>query len=319
MFEAIGEFFRELVRAQMAGEGFWYLLGYYLVIMLLERLLYLFQHRHDWNECDARANLWNGIFTALVNAVVGAVIFVTIYSLLFENLRLTTFPLTVWAFALAWAANDLAYYLDHRIAHRTGLFWAVHHTHHSSNEFNILVAQRGNIFSLGGLGQPVYFLLAILGIPLAMLVTVQFFGNLWGIFNHTRLVDKMGPLEEVLATPANHRVHHGANPQYLDKNYGQTLIVWDRLFGTFEPEREEPRFGLVTPMNSMKLWDIQTSGVRWLWGQMKRADRWQDKLRYLWKPPGWSHDGCHETSEIMQERAGLVAQPARREDELQPQ
>ena len=305
---AIGDFFREMVRAQMEGEGFLYIFGYYMGILLLERALYLFQDRHEWNERDALANLKNGIFTALVEPFVGAVIFVAIYSLLFEHFRLFTFPVALWAFLLAWLMNDLLYYLDHRIAHRTGFFWAIHHTHHSSNEMNILVANRGNVFQLGGVGQPLYFLMAIAGVPLAMFVTVKFFGNLWGIFNHTRLVDRMGPLEHVLATPSNHRVHHGADAKYLDRNYGQVLIVWDRLFGTYQREEEPPRFGLVQPMESMKLWDIQTSGIQWLIGQVRKAENWRDKLRYLVRPPGWSHDGRHETSETIVERAGLDKQ-----------
>lgn len=314
MFEAIGDFFRELVRAQMAGEGFWYMLAFYLALMLIERAAYLFQERHHWHEADAWANIKNGLFNALVEPFVGAVVFVAIYSFLFEHLRLFTFPVAVWAFLLAWLLNDLAYYIDHRIGHRTGLFWALHHTHHSSNELNILVANRGNVFILGGTTQPVYFLLAILGVPLAMFATVKFFGNLWGIFNHTRLVGRMGPLEHVLATPSAHRVHHGADPKYLDRNYGQVLILWDRLFGTFQREEEPPRFGLVTPLESYRLWDIQTSGFQWLFGQMRRADNWRDRLRYLWHPPGWSHDGQHETSETIQRRAGL-ARPTADDDE----
>lgn len=306
MFEAVGDFFRELVRAQMAGEGFWYLLGYYLALLLIERLFYLFQDRHEWNERDALANVKNGVFIAIVEPLVGAVVFVTIYAFLYAHLALFTWPVTWWALLLAWVLYDLAYYVDHRISHRTGFFWAIHHTHHSSNEMNILVANRGNVFILGGTGQPIYFLFAILGVPLAMFATVRFFGALWGIFNHTRLVDRMGPLEHVLATPSNHRVHHGADAKYLDRNYGQTLIVWDKLFGTYQREEEPPRFGLVTPLESHRLWDIQTSGFQWLLGQMRRADTWRDRLRYLWHPPGWSHDGQHETSETIQRRAGLV-------------
>ncbi|TCD02072.1 sterol desaturase family protein [Erythrobacteraceae bacterium CFH 75059] len=319
MLDAVAEFFGDLVRALMEGRGFWYMFAYFFGLMLLERALYLFQERHHWNEADARANVKNGVFTALVDATLGALVFVTIYTFIFDHLRLFTFPLTLWAFVLAWLLNDLAYYVDHRIAHRTGLFWALHHTHHSSNEMNILVAQRGNVFLLGGTTAPCYFVLALLGVPLAMFATVKFFGNLWGIFNHTRLVDRMGPLEHVLATPSNHRVHHGADAKYLDKNYGQVLIIWDRLFGTYQREEEPPRFGLVTPLESYRLWDIQTSGLQWLWGQLKRAETWRDRWNYLWKPPGWSHDGRHETSETVQQRAGISPSPPPRASAWQAQ
>jgi sterol desaturase/sphingolipid hydroxylase (fatty acid hydroxylase superfamily) len=132
-----------------------------------------------------------------------------------------------------------------------------------------------------------------------MFLAAKFFGNLWGIFNHTRLVRRMGFLENWLATPANHRVHHGIEPKYLDKNYGQVLIIWGRLFASWQAEEEEPTYGLVTQMDSHRLWDIQTWGVRWLWGRMQTADGLTDKLFYLIKPPGWSHDGRHETTETL--------------------
>ncbi|MGB7409027.1 MAG: sterol desaturase family protein [Pontixanthobacter sp.] len=303
VFESIATFFRNMVDAQMTGQGFLYMFGYYMGILMLERVLYLFQSRHKWDERDAIANVKNSVFMAVVEPFVGAVIFVAVYSFIFEYLRVYTFPIALWAFLVAWLMNDFAYYLGHRIEHRTGFFWAIHHTHHSSNEMNILVANRGNLFNLGETMRPTNFLLAFAGVPLAMFVTVKFFGNLWGIFNHTRLVGKMGPLEHILATPSNHRVHHGADAKYLDRNYGQVLILWDRLFGTFQREEEYPRFGLVVPLESRSLWDIQTAGFQWLFGQMKTADRWSDKLRYLIKPPGWSHDGRHETSETIQQRA----------------
>jgi sterol desaturase/sphingolipid hydroxylase (fatty acid hydroxylase superfamily) len=296
-----------LVDAQMSGQGFVYMLGYFVSAMLIERVLYLFQERHHWNEADARANILNGIVSTVGEALVGAVLFVSVYLFLFEHLRLFTIPLLWWGWLLAFLLNDLAYYVDHRIAHRTGFFWALHHSHHSSNEMNLLVAQRGNVFMLGGLMQPAYLVLALLGLPLAMLVTAKFFGNLWGIFNHTRLVGRMGSLEHVLATPSNHRVHHGSDAKYLDRNYGQVLILWDRLFGTYQREHEEPTYGLVDPMRSYRIWDIQTGGLAWLFGRIGRADHWRDRLRYLWKPPGWSHDGRHATSETIRAMSGDAA------------
>jgi hypothetical protein len=94
-------------------------------------------------------------------------------------------------------------------------------------------------------------------------------------------------------------VHHGTQAKYLDRNYGQTLLIWDRLFGTWQPEEVPPVYGLVNQMNSHRIWDIQTWGVRGLLNEMRRAPRWQDKLHYLIKPPGWRHDGNHQTSETI--------------------
>jgi hypothetical protein len=118
---------------------------------------------------------------------------------------------------------------------------------------------------------------------------------MFGIFNHSRFIPKLGLLEEFVATPANHRVHHGTEAKYIDRNYSQVLIVWDRLFGTFQREEETPRFGLVKPLREYHPLKTQVSGLAWLAARIVTAPRLEDKLRYLWKPPEWSHDGrCPE-------------------------
>lgn len=278
--------------------AFYWALGTYVAMILAERLGYLFSNRAAWNERDARQNVLNSSLTAISDALLGAPLFAGIYLLIYSELRLFDVPPLWWGWALAFVLNDLAYYVDHRVAHRTGFFWAIHTAHHSSREMNLTVSSRGTIFSLGGTMSPAYFVfLPLVGVPFAMFVAVKFFANLWGIFNHTRLIRRMGMLDDVLATPANHRVHHGTEAKYLDKNYGQVLIIWDRLFGTFQREQEEPTFGLVKQLESDRIVDIQTSGVRWLIESIRSAPRWQDKLRYLWRPPGWRHDGCHQTTQ----------------------
>lgn len=303
------------IAAEVSGpNAFLWAFGTYVAMMLVERLIYVFHGRGDWNERDARANILNSTITAIAGAFIGGPLFVGTYILVYEHVRLFDIPPIWWGWVAAFLLNDLAYYVDHRIAHRTGFFWAIHTSHHSSQEMNLTVAPRGNIIGLAGTMSPAYFLfLPLLGVSFPMYVAIHFFGNLWGIFNHTRTIHRMGVLEEVLATPANHRVHHGTEPKYLDKNYGQTLIIWDRLFGTFQREEEEPTYGLVKQLQSDRIWDIQMSGAAWLWGEIRRAPRWQDKLRYLAMPPGWSHDGCHQTSEHIRRGApGCVANPSLR-------
>lgn len=308
----IGAWFAWLASAVSGPQGFIIALVSYVGMLMFERILYLFQHRHAWHERESIANVLNQSVTALLDGalvlIVGGALFILAYQAIYEHLRLFTIPFLWWGWVLALLLNDLAYYIDHRIAHRTGLFWALHIPHHSSQEMNLTVSARGSIFGLGGLMQPAYYMLPLLGMPLGMFLAARFFGNLWGIFNHTRLVHRMGLLENWMATPANHRVHHGTQPKYLDRNYGQTLIVWDQLFGSFQKEEEEPVYGLVNQMNSNRVWDIQTWGVRWLWKQVQSAPRIRDKLRYLWKPPGWRHDGRHERTEELQSEGGL--QPA---------
>jgi sterol desaturase/sphingolipid hydroxylase (fatty acid hydroxylase superfamily) len=292
------------IAAEVTGpNAFVWALSTYVGMILVERIAYLFHDRKQWNERDARQNILNNSVTAVGDSILGGSLFVALYFLAYE-VRVFDIGFAWWGWALAFLLNDLAYYVDHRIAHRTGFFWAIHTSHHSSREMNLTISARGTILGLAGTMSPAYFIIcAMMGVPFPMFIAAKFFGNLWGIFNHTQLVHRMGVLEEVLATPANHRVHHGTEAKYLDRNYGQTLIIWDRLFGSFQREEEIPTFGLVKQLESDRIWDIQTSGAKWLLGEIASAPRWQDKLRYLWMPPGWRHDGCSNTT--AQIRAGV--------------
>lgn len=283
------EIIAETARRMGDGTGFPIVFATYMSMLLIERLAYMLHPGETWNERDAMANVLNSSFKAVFEALVSGGLFIGAYVLLYEHMRLAVVPFLWWGWILAFFLNDLAYYVDHRLAHRTGLFWAIHVPHHSSREMNLLVANRGTILDGGGLTSPFLMSLAIIGVHPAMFLAVKFFANLWGIFNHTRLVGRLGVLEGVLATPANHRVHHGIDPKYIDRNYGQVLIIWDRLLGTWQREEEAPTYGLVHQLESRSLWDIQTSGVQWLVVRIRCAPRMGDKLRYLLKPPGWIH------------------------------
>lgn len=280
------------------GQGFWITFGTYMTMLFIERTAYVFDGERRWDERDAWSNVANALFTLAVEALLFGALFIAIYLWVYEH-RLATMPFLWWGWLLAFLLNDLAYYVDHRMAHRVGFLWAIHTSHHSSQEMNLLVANRGTILGVGGIMSPAYFALALLGVHPAMFLAVKFFGNLWGIFNHTQLVGRLGWLENWLCTPANHRVHHGVDTKYLDRNYGQTLLVWDRLFGSWQPEEEAPTFGLVEQMNSHRLWDIQTWGMQRLVSRIRSAPTLGDRFRYLWKPPGWSHDGKHSTTEAI--------------------
>lgn len=185
---------------------------------------------------------------------------------------------------------DLCFYWFHRASHRVNLLWAVHHVHHSSDEYNLAVALRQPwLEKLVDI--PFYLPLALLGMPVEMYLGAFTIDLLYQFFIHTRWVPKLGPLEWVLNTPSHHRVHHGVNPQYIDTNYGGVLIVFDRLFGTFVAESVEPTFGTVKPLRS---WSAPWANVV-VWADLWQASRttrniW-DKLRIWWAPPEWRpHD-----------------------------
>ncbi|HEX8903815.1 MAG TPA: sterol desaturase family protein, partial [Longimicrobiaceae bacterium] len=227
--------------------------------------------------------------------------------------RIGGFPwLAIHARELAgWTAVfllvDLCYYWSHRLSHEINVLWAGHVVHHSSEEYNLAVALRQS--SLHGLFTWVFYLpLALAGIPPLMYVTSYALNLLYQFWIHTRAVGRLNPVAEwVLNTPSHHRVHHGRNPKYLDRNHAGVLIVWDRLFGTFQVEEEEPVYGITKPLRSWNpLW-ANLHGFVEIVRDARRAGSWRDRLMYVFGPPGWrsaAEGGTQPPPEVTAEMAG---------------
>jgi alkylglycerol monooxygenase len=196
-----------------------------------------------------------------------------------------------WAAAIVlFLGVDCAYYWFHRIAHEFNAPWAGHVVHHSSEDYNLAVALRQGAFQ--GLFSWVFYLpLALVGFPPSWFAAIMSFNLLYQFWIHTRVIKTLGPLEWVLNTPSHHRVHHARNPKYLDRNYAGTLIIWDRMFGTFQAEEEEPVYGLTKPLNS---WNPLWANLH-VWRDLFRdawlAPRWGDKVRIWFMPQGWRPEG----------------------------
>jgi len=190
----------------------------------------------------------------------------------------------VWV--VAFFAVDFLYYWWHRWSHRVNFMWAGHVAHHSSEEFNLAVALRQSALTPITVS-PFTLVLAFAGVPPLVHGAIYSFNLLYQFWIHTQLIGKLGWFERVFNTPSLHRVHHAINPQYLDKNYGGTLIIWDRLFGTWEPEVEPSVYGLVKPLRSFNpLW-AQFHYCVEIGRLSARAPALADKLRVWWKPPTW--------------------------------
>lgn len=217
-------------------------------------------------------------------------------------LKLLTLPLYTFVFthgalfplstsdALAWLLGvvgyDFLYYWWHRKSHEWNGLWAVHVVHHQSDDFNLAVALRQDWF--GPITSSVFGLpLALLGVPPLVYVTSISISLLYQFWIHTELIGKLGAFERVFNTPSHHRVHHGTNPQYLDKNYGGILIVWDRLFGTFEVEDEPPAYGVTTQFRSF---DAIRANLTY-WAEMTRIASKRSGIVHKWgvffEPPGY--------------------------------
>lgn len=210
-----------------------------------------------------------------------------VYTFVWSRVRVFDAPASAWwTWVAAFVGVDLAFYLFHRASHRVKALWAIHAVHHQSEEFNLSVALRQAWLEPLAI-LPFHCVLALLGVPPAVMLLAYTVNTLYQFFVHTRGVRTLGVVERVMNTPSHHRVHHAVNPAYIDKNYGGMFIVWDRLFGTFVREDEEPAYGSVTPLRSLSpLW---ANTVLWvdLGRTIVRAPRWVDKLRAPFMPPEW--------------------------------
>lgn len=248
---------------------------------------------------DMISSLTSGI-SNIVKDVLGLSIAIVSYSWLVDRVAIFTIGTQWYVFVIAFIAKDFAGYWIHRLEHTINVFWNRHIIHHSSEEFNLSCALRqstSEVFSFVGL-----FLLpaALIGVPtqvIAIIAPIQLFAQFW---YHTRLIDKMGVLEYIIVTPSHHRVHHAINAEYIDKNYGQIFIIWDKLFGTFQLELKAvpPVYGVKRPVHT---WNPLLIGVQHIWLIILDAIRTKnltDKLKIWFMPTGWRPEDVKQTHPI---------------------
>jgi sterol desaturase/sphingolipid hydroxylase (fatty acid hydroxylase superfamily) len=261
----------------------------FFALIGLELLLTRVLERDSYSLADSLNDLSCGIVQQLVEVFAKTALFAG-YVFLYGTVRVLDIPMSsAWAWVACFLGVDFFYYWFHRTSHEVNAVWATHVVHHQSEEFNLTVALRQGAFQ-GAFSWVFYLPLALLGFPPLMFLTLSSVNTLYQFWIHTRAIGKLGPLEWVLNTPSNHRVHHGRNPKYIDRNHGGTLIVWDRLFGTYQAEEEEVAYGITTPLRS---WNPVWANLHYwveLWGKARRTARPLDKVRMFLKRPGWHPD-----------------------------
>ena len=192
-----------------------------------------------------------------------------------------------YTWVIAIVGVDLLFYLYHRIAHRVRLIWATHQAHHSSRYFNFATAVRQKWNNSGEI--LMWIPLPLLGIPPWMVFLAFSINLIYQFWVHTERIDKLWrPIEFVFNTPSHHRVHHGMDPEYLDKNYGGIFIVWDRLFGSYQDELFRPHYGLTKPVETFNIWTLQTHEYVAIARDVRSATRLRDRLGFIFGPPGWA-------------------------------
>jgi sterol desaturase/sphingolipid hydroxylase (fatty acid hydroxylase superfamily) len=267
----------------------YYAIPFFVLLLIVEALS--FRHLSEDSDLvgyelrDTRTSLAMGLGNVAIN-VVWKLAVVAAYAALYELTPLRMHAGDWWAWVILFLGDDASYYWFHRVSHESRVFWASHVVHHSSRHYNLSTALRQTWVPMTYF--PFWLWLPVLGFAPWMVLLAQSWSLIYQFWIHTERIGHLPRrLEAVVNTPSHHRVHHGANEVYLDKNYGGILIVWDRLFGTFEPEGEQVRYGLTTNIHTFNPVKVAFHEYASLLADVRRARGWRTRAALVLRGPGW--------------------------------
>lgn len=268
-----------------------YAIPFFLLLIAIELYVNWKEQRNLYNSGEALSSIGMGLGSLVVNILMKALAF-AFYTWLFQ-FRLFDIGWHWWSWVLILFADDFTFYWHHRLSHEIRILWAAHVQHHSSQSLNLATALRQSWTEL--LYKYVWwFWLPLVGFEPLMILMMMSISLIYQFWPHTEIIRKFPKwFEFIFNTPSHHRVHHASNARYLDQNHAGILIIWDRLFGTFseENENDKPVYGLTKNIHSLNPLVIVSHEYKSIWQDVKRAPSWADKIRYIFMPPGWSHDG----------------------------
>ena len=280
-----------------------YAIPFFVFAILLEFFVTTKKNIKSYTSKDAFSSIAMGLGNVFIGLVSKLIVFAALYYI-YENFRIFTIPVAWWSFILLFFLDDLSYYWFHRISHENRLFWASHVVHHSSKHYNLSTALRQTW--TGGFYSFIFWIwLPLLGFHPGMIIFQMGISLLYQFWIHTELIKKMPKwFEAFFNTPSHHRVHHGSNPIYLDRNHAGILIIWDRIFGTFQPELEEEKviYGLVDNINTYN--PVIIAFNEWaamLNDAISGNKSLVNRIKYFYKPPGWKHDDSGKLSNDLRE------------------
>jgi len=287
----------------------YYAIPGFLLLLSLEAWFSYRENKDLYEKRDTWSSLGLGIGNVIIGFVTKAMIF-GFFLLLYEYRVFDLNPNLWWYWVILFFADDFSYYWFHRTAHNVNWFWASHVVHHSSQRYNLAAALRqtwtGNLT-----GSFLFWAwMPLVGFHPIWIMFMQQISLIYQFWIHTETVHKLpNPLEFILNTPSHHRVHHGSDLKYLDKNHAGILIIWDRMFGTFQAEEERPTYGLTRNINSFNPVVVALK----TWGELfkgaLKSGSVRNAVNYFIQPPGWSHDGSSKTVRQMRKKEKVLQEP----------
>lgn len=280
-----------------------YAIPFFAITVIVEGFIIAKKTPKSYATKDAITSVLTGLIgNVMIGNLITKTISILVLTYVWQHSRVTTIPFVWWSWILIFFLEDFSYYWFHRISHKSRMFWASHVVHHSSEKYNLSTALR-QTWTGGFYGFIFWTWLAFLGFHPLMIVTQMAVSLIYQYWIHTELINKMPKwFEAIFNTPSHHRVHHGNNPLYLDRNHAGVLIIWDRMFGTFQAELDEEKvtYGLTTNIKTYNLLKIAFHEWIALFNDAFTAKTsFINKLKYFIKPPGWRHDGTGTLSEDM--------------------
>lgn len=235
---------------------------------------------------DSLTSLGCGVWTVTIEVFTKGALLL-LFAWLEQRFGLFGFAVdSVWTWLLFFFVLDFLYYWAHRWSHEINFLWGVHVPHHQSEEYNLTTALRQGAFQ-DTVHWPIYLPMALLGCPVEVFITLLTVSKFYQFWIHTRMIDRVPLIEGILNTPSAHRVHHAVNDGYVDRNHGGTLMIWDKLFGTWIDETEPCVFGVRKPFHRWDPVTAQFDWFAWIWRDARRAAAWRDRIAIWFKPTGW--------------------------------
>jgi sterol desaturase/sphingolipid hydroxylase (fatty acid hydroxylase superfamily) len=290
-----------IIRKAMPPNLLYYAIPGFVILLVAEAIFTAIQKKDAYEVKDTFSSLALGIGNVLTGLITKAAIF-ALFMFIYKFRLLTLDTSKWWIWVLAFFADDFSYYWFHRSSHHIGWFWASHVVHHSSRKYNLAAALRqtwtGNLT-----GSFLFWAwMPFLGFHPVVVLTMQAVSLIYQFWIHTETIGRLPRVVEfIFNTPSHHRVHHGSDIKYLDRNHAGVLIIWDRMFNTFQPENERPTYGLTNNIGSFNPFVVAFKTWKELFKKAASAGSFKAAIGYFINPPGWSHNGSTQTAKQMLE------------------